>query len=157
MDSALTVGDAAPDFTTTTDTGETFSLKDLRGRKVVLYFYPADDTPGCTAQACGFRDSHADFDAKGAAVFGVSPDSESSHAAFRGKYGLPFTLLVDEDNAIAEAYGVWAERTWQGRSFMGVVRSHFVIDEEGKLIDARIDVSPEDGPLEALAALTATR
>lgn len=153
MSDALGAGDAAPDFTTTTDSGETVSLADLRGKKVVLYFYPKDDTPGCTTQACGFRDGHADFAAEGAVVFGVSPQGEASHAAFRAKYDLPFTLLVDEDHAIAEAYGVWGEKKMYGRSYMGVTRSHFVIDEDGKIIDAQGKISPKDSPTKALTAL----
>lgn len=153
MGNALQAGDTAPDFTTTTDSGETVSLKALRGKNVVLYFYPKDDTPGCTTQACGFRDSHAHFGERDAVVFGVSPDGAASHAEFRAKYDLPFALLIDEDNAIAEAYGVWAERKMSGRSFMGIARSHFVIDEEGKIVDVQVEVSPEESPVRALAAL----
>ena len=147
------IGGDAPGFTAHTDRGETNGLEDLRGKKVVLYFYPKDDTPGCTAQACGFRDDHADFEAQGAVVLGVSPDGEASHARFRDKYGLPFTLLVDEDHAIAEAYGVWGEKKMYGRTFMGINRSHFVIDEEGKIIDVQIGVRPADSPSKALGAL----
>jgi len=146
-------GDAAPDFTTTSDSGETVSLSDLRGKKVVLYFYPKDDTPGCTKQACGFRDSYANFEAEDAVVFGISPDGEASHAKFRDKYDLPFTLLVDDDHAIAEAYGVWGEKKMYGRSYMGVIRSHFVIDEKGRIIEAVGKVSPKDSPVKALKAL----
>lgn len=148
-------GDPAPDFTATTDAGETVGLSDLRGKKVVLYFYPKDDTPGCTTQACGFRDSHADFEAEDAVVLGVSPDGAASHAKFRAKHELPFTLLVDEDHAIAEAYGVWGEKKMYGRSYMGVIRSHFVIDEDGKIIEAAGKISPKDSPVKALAALRA--
>ena len=153
MSHVLGAGDAAPDFTATTDRGDTLSLSDLRGRKVVLYFYPKDDTPGCTKQACGFRDSIADFEAHDAIVLGVSPQGEASHAKFRDKYDLPFPLLVDEDHAIAEAYGVWGEKKMYGRSYMGVTRSHFVIDEEGKIVDAQVKVSPKDSPVRALASL----
>lgn len=154
MSNDLSTGDAAPDFTTTTDTGEILSLSDLRGKKVVLYFYPKDDTPGCTKQACGFRDSYADFEAHGALVFGVSPQGEGSHAKFRAKYDLPFTLLVDEDHKIAEAYGVWGEKKMYGRSYMGVTRSHFVIDEAGTIVDAQAKISPKESPTKALASVS---
>ena len=147
-------GDTAPDFTTTTDSGEQISLSGLRGKKVILYFYPKDDTPGCTTQACGFRDSHAEFEARDAVVFGVSPDGEASHAKFRDKYDLPFTLLVDEDHAIAEAYGVWGEKKMYGRAYMGVTRSHFVVGEDGTIIDAQGKISPKDSPSKALAAVS---
>ena len=154
MGNDLSTGDAAPDFTTTTDTGEILSLSDLRGKKVVLYFYPKDDTPGCTKQACGFRDSYADFEAHGALVLGVSPQGEGSHAKFRAKYDLPFTLLVDEDHAIAETYGVWGEKKMYGRSYMGVTRSHFVIDEAGIIVDAQAKISPKESPTKALASVS---
>ena len=147
-------GDTAPEFTTTTDTGETVRLADFRGRKVVLYFYPKDDTPGCTKQACLFRDGYADFEDAGAVILGVSPQGEASHAKFRAKYDLPFTLLVDEDHAIAEAYGVWGEKKMYGRSYMGVTRSHFVIDEDGEIVDAQVKVSPTDSPVKALAKVS---
>lgn len=154
MSNDLSTGDAAPNFTTTTDTGEILSLSDLRGKKVVLYFYPKDDTPGCTKQACGFRDSYADFEAHGALVFGVSPQGEGSHAKFRAKYDLPFTLLVDEDHKIAETYGVWGEKKMYGRSYMGVTRSHFVIDEAGTIVDAQAKISPKESPTKALASVS---
>ena len=154
MSNDLSTGDAAPDFTTTTDTGEILSLSDLRGKKVVLYFYPKDDTPGCTKQACGFRDSYADFEAHGALVFGVSPQGEGSHAKFRAKYDLPFTLLVDEDHKIAETYGVWGEKKMYGRSYMGATRSHFVIDEAGTIVDAQAKISPKESPTKALASVS---
>ena len=154
MSNDLSTGDAAPDFTTTTDTGEILSLSDLRGKKVVLYFYPKDDTPGCTKQACGFRDSYADFEAHGALVFGVSPQGEGSNAKFRAKYDLPFTLLVDEDHKIAETYGVWGEKKMYGRSYMGVTRSHFVIDEAGTIVDAQAKISPKESPTKALASVS---
>lgn len=154
MNTSPQTGDAAPDFTARTDTGESLSLSDLRGKKIVLYFYPKDDTPGCTEQSCGFRDSHAEFEAHDGVVLGVSPDGEASHAKFRSKYDLPFTLLVDEDHAIAEAYGVWAEKKMYGRAYMGIERSHFVIDEEGTIIDAQVKVSPKDSPAKALAAIS---
>jgi thioredoxin-dependent peroxiredoxin len=129
----LEVGNKAPDFITTDDAGRSVSLKDLRGSKVVLYFYPKDDTTGCTKEACDFRDNYSSFKRKGVVVLGVSPDGEKSHAKFKNKYDLPFPLLVDEDKAISNAYGVWQEKSLYGRKFMGVVRTTFVIDEHGKI------------------------
>ncbi len=131
----LRTGDKAPDFTATTDGGETVKLKDLRGKKVVLYFYPKDNTPGCTQEACDFRDSIARFRRKGVVVLGVSPDSVGSHEKFKAKFDLPFALLADEDREIAEAYGVWREKSMYGRKYMGIVRSTFVIDEKGKIAE----------------------
>lgn len=151
--SALQVGDVAPDFTAVTDSGATVSLGDYRGRRAVLYFYPKDDTPGCTTQACGFRDNYPVIEEKNAVVLGVSPDSAKSHQKFKTKFDLPFTLLVDEDHAIAEAYGVWAEKSMYGKKYMGIERSHFVIDENGKIADAQVKVKPEDSVAKALAML----
>ena len=125
------VGDEAPDFTLPTDTGEPLTLSALRGTPVVLYFYPQDDTPTCTAQACGMRDAFPRVAAAGATVLGVSPDTVRSHARFRRKYRLPFTLLADVGHAVAERYGVWREKTLFGRTYMGVARTTFVIDREG--------------------------
>ena len=149
----LNVGDPAPDFTAVTDNGDTLRLSDLRGKRVVLYFYPKDDTPGCTAQACGFRDQYPVIEEKNAVVLGVSPDSARSHSKFKTKYNLPFTLLVDEDHAIAEAYGVWGEKSMMGKKYMGVERSHFVIDEAGKIAAAEVKVKPDQSVLKALEAL----
>ena len=149
----LNVGDPAPDFTAVTDSGDTLRLSDLRGKRVVLYFYPKDDTPGCTAQACGFRDQYPVIEEKNAVVLGVSPDSARSHSKFKTKYNLPFTLLVDEDHAIAEAYGVWGEKSMMGKKYMGVERSHFVIDEAGKIAAAEVKVKPDQSVLKALEAL----
>jgi peroxiredoxin Q/BCP len=131
----LKPGDKAPDFKATTDGGETVSLKDFRGKKVVLYFYPKDDTPGCTQEACDFRDSMARFKTKDAVVLGVSPDSVASHQKFKTKFELPFPLLADEGHEIAEAYGAWGEKSMYGRKFMGIIRSTFVIDEKGKIAE----------------------
>ena len=145
----------APDFTLTSDTGDAVSLASLRGRPVVLYFYPKDDTPGCTAQACGIRDAWGEFEDAGAVVLGVSPDGEASHAKFKEKYGLPFTLLADTDHGVAEAYGVWVEKTFAGKTFMGVDRSTFVIDADGNVARVFLKVKPDahaDQVLEALAA-----
>jgi len=142
----IQTGDQAPDFETVDDKNNKVSLKDFRGKKVVLYFYPKDDTPGCTVQACGFRDEYAGVEEKNAVVLGVSPDGVESHQAFKSKFDLPFPLLVDEDKKIANAYGVWQERERDGQKFMGVARSHFVIDEEGKVIDVQYNVAPANSP-----------
>ena len=127
------VGQPAPPFSLKTDGGGELSLDSLRGRKVVLYFYPKDDTSGCTKQACGFRDSIAEFDGAGAVVVGVSPDSVESHDRFKQKYDLPFRLLSDPDHKVAEAYGVWVEKSMYGRKYMGIERSTFLIDEDGRI------------------------
>ena len=149
----VNVGDTAPDFSATTDTGTTLRLSDLRGKRVVLYFYPKDDTPGCTTQSCGFRDAYPLIEEKNAVVLGVSPDGQKSHQKFKTKFDLPFTLLVDEDHAIAEAYGVWGEKSMMGKTYMGIIRSHFVIDEQGRVADAQVKVSPTDSVERAIAAL----
>src|ERR1700688_472096 len=126
-------GQEAPDFELTSDTGETVTLSSLRGKPVVLYFYPKDDTPGCTTQACGIRDAYGEFERAGAVVLGVSPDNERSHVKFREKYELPFTLLADTEHAVAEQYGVRGEKKYMGKKYMGISRSTFVIDEDGKV------------------------
>ena len=145
-------GTTAPAFKTTNANGETVSLKDLRGQKVVLYFYPKDDTPGCTREACSFRDAWKKFKQQGIAVLGVSPDSEASHKKFETKYKLPFTLLADKDHAIADAYGVWGEKKFMGRTYMGVLRTTFLIDEKGKIKKVFEKVKPEDHASEVLEA-----
>ena len=124
-------GSQAPDFELKSDTGETVKLSQFRGRPVVLYFYPRDDTPGCTKEACAFRDSYDDYLARDAVILGVSRDGEESHQKFKSKYDLPFTLLSDPDHMVAEAYGVWAEKSMYGRKSMGIVRSTFVIAPDG--------------------------
>lgn len=126
-------GEMAPDFTLTADDGTPVSLSDFRGRKVVLYFYPKDNTSGCTTQACDLRDSLPELEEVGAVVLGVSPDSQASHESFKSKYDLNFPLLVDADHTVSEAYGVWKEKSMYGRSYMGVERSTFIIDEEGRI------------------------
>ena len=151
----LNVGDLAPDFELTTDSGASVKLSDFRGRRVVLYFYPNDDTSGCTTQACGFRDAYPVIEEQNAVVLGVSPDGVKSHQKFKTKYDLPFTLLVDEDHAVAEAYGAWGEKSMYGKKYMGVIRSHFVIDEQGRIADAQVKVSPTDSVARALATLEA--
>jgi peroxiredoxin Q/BCP len=149
----INVGDQAPDFETMDDESNRVKLSELRGKRVVLYFYPKDDTPGCTRQACGFRDNYGSVEGKNSIVLGVSPDDAESHQAFKSKFSLPFPLLVDPDHAIAEAYSVWVERERDGNKFMGIARSSFVIDEQGKVIDAHYNVSPEESVESALAAL----
>jgi peroxiredoxin Q/BCP len=148
-------GQEAPDFELTSDAGERVRLSQFRGQPVVLYFYPKDDTPGCTAQACGIRDSYADFEQRGVVVLGVSPDEESSHVKFKQKYGLPFTLLADPEHEVAEQYGVWGERKYMGKTYMGVERSTFLIDENGRIAKDMRRVKPDTHAelvLEALAA-----
>ncbi|HEU5281831.1 MAG TPA: thioredoxin-dependent thiol peroxidase [Gammaproteobacteria bacterium] len=130
---ALELGDTAPDFTLPTDTGAELSLKSLRGKKVVLYFYPKDNTPGCTKEACDFRDAHAELAKKNVVVLGVSKDSSKAHANFKNKYQLPFTLLVDANADVCEAYGVINKKSLFGKTFLGIQRSTFLIDEHGKL------------------------
>jgi thioredoxin-dependent peroxiredoxin len=148
----LAVGQKAPDFTVETDTGEKAKLSDFKGKKVVLYFYPKDDTPGCTKEACSFRDAFASFKKRGITVLGVSPDSEAAHKKFTTKYKLPFTLLADTDKAISEAYGVYGEKKFMGRTYMGVLRTTFLIDEKGKIKKIFEKVKPEDHASEVLEA-----
>ncbi|MDW8405475.1 thioredoxin-dependent thiol peroxidase [Chloroflexus sp.] len=147
------VGDIAPDFTLPNEAGEPVSLSQFRGKRVILYFYPKDDTPGCTSQACGFRDAYPAIEEKNAVVIGISPDSVKSHAKFKTKHNLPFILLADEQHSVAEAYGVWGEKSMMGKKYMGIIRSHFVIDEEGRIAQAEVKVSPDDSVKRALAAL----
>ena len=147
-------GKPAPEFDLVADSGEHVSLASLRGRPVVLYFYPKDDTPGCTKQACGIRDAYDELRGRGATVLGVSPDDEESHRRFKSKYELPFTLLADPDHRTAEAYGVWVEKKNYGRTSMGIERSTFVIDADGNVTRVMRRVDPEthaDRVLEALA------
>ena len=149
----LKAGDKAPDFEAADDRNKTVRLSDYRGKTVILYFYPKDDTSGCTTQACSFRDAHEQLEARNAVVLGVSPDGVQSHVKFKSKYDLPFTLLVDEDHALAEAYGVWGEKSMYGRKYMGIIRSQFVIDGSGTIVDAVYKVSPKDSVEKALAAI----
>jgi peroxiredoxin Q/BCP len=149
----LEEGNAAPDFSLVADDGSTVHLADLRGAPVVLYFYPKDDTSGCTTQACGIRDAWGEFERAGATVLGVSPDGEASHKKFKAKYELPFTLLADPDHATAESYGVWVEKSMYGRKYMGVERSTFVIDGDGNLRKIMRKVKPATHADDVLAAL----
>jgi peroxiredoxin Q/BCP len=146
-------GQEAPDFELTSDSGETVRLSGLRGKPVVLYFYPKDDTPGCTTQACGIRDAWGEFERAGAIVLGVSPDSETSHVKFRKKYDLPFTLLADTEHEVADKYGVWGERTYMGKTFTGIQRSTFVIAEDGSVKKVFAKVKPAEHADDVLAAL----
>jgi peroxiredoxin Q/BCP len=146
-------GKPAPDFELPSDSGETIKLSDLRGKPVVLYFYPKDDTPGCTTQACGIRDAYGEFEKAGAVVLGVSPDNEKSHGKFRDKYELPFTLLADTEHAVAEQYGVWGEKSFAGKKYMGVNRSTFVIDADGTVKRVLRDVKPKEHADDVLEAL----
>jgi len=146
-------GNVAPDFTLPDENGNQVSLSQFRGRKVILYFYPKDDTPGCTTEACGIRDSFPNFEASGAVVLGVSPDSVESHKKFKEKYNLPFTLLADTDHKVAEMYGVWGTKKMYGREFTGVLRTTFLIDEEGKVQKVFKNVKPDLHAQELVEAL----
>jgi peroxiredoxin Q/BCP len=147
-------GKPAPDFTLVSDSGDEVTLSQLRGRPVVLYFYPKDDTPGCTAQACGIRDAWGEFERAGAVVLGVSPDSEGSHVKFREKYRLPFPLLADTDHKVSEEYGVWREKSIYGKTYMGVERSTFVIDADGNVAKVMRKVKPATHAGDVLSVLS---
>ena len=147
-------GQEAPDFELVSDAGERVRLSQFRGKPVVLYFYPRDDTPGCTKQACGIRDSYEEFEERGTVVLGVSPDEESSHVKFKRKYGLPFTLLADPEHEVAGQYGVWGERKYMGRTYMGIERSTFLIDEDGRIAKVMRRVKPDTHTNQVLEALS---
>ena len=149
----LKEGDVAPGFTVATSGGGMISLADHRGQNVILYFYPKDNTPGCTKEACAFRDEFAEFKKKGAAVFGVSPDPVKSHDKFVEKFKLPFTLLADVDKKIVEAYGVWGEKSFMGRKYLGVHRVTFLIGPDGRIKKIWPQVKPEEHAAEVLATL----
>ncbi|MCC6188336.1 MAG: thioredoxin-dependent thiol peroxidase [Anaerolineales bacterium] len=149
------VGELAPDFELPDENGRPVRLSDFRGRRVVLYFYPKDDTTGCTAQACGFRDAYAEIEAQNAVVIGLSPDGQASHHKFKTKYNLPFILLVDEGHRVADRYGVWGEKSLYGVKHQGILRSHFIIDAGGRIADAQVKVSPANSVARALASLKA--
>jgi peroxiredoxin Q/BCP len=151
----LTAGALAPDFTLPTDTGEPLTLSSLRGRWVVLYAYPKDDTSGCTTEACEFRDLVPRFDASRAVILGISPDSVRSHQKFKAKYQLPFTLLADEAQVALQAYGIWKEKSMYGRKYMGVERTTFVIDPEGRIARVFEKVKPAGHAAEVMAAIPA--
>ncbi len=149
----LKPGTRAPAFKLPADDGSTIALKDLKGRKAVLYFYPKDDTSGCTTEACEFRDSWKAVQQAGAVVLGVSPDPVASHVKFKAKYRLPFPLLADTDHAMAEAYGVWGEKSMYGRKYFGILRTTFILDEDGKVMRVFEKVKPKGHAAEVLAAL----
>ncbi|HUE96384.1 MAG TPA: thioredoxin-dependent thiol peroxidase [Longimicrobiaceae bacterium] len=149
----LKEGQKAPEFELQADDGSTVRLADLRGKKVLLFFYPRADTPGCTIEACEFRDLEAEFAAKGALVFGISPDPVKDVGRFRSKFNLSYPLLADADHQVAERYGVWKEKSMFGKKYWGVERSTFVIDEQGEIAGAHYGVSPEGHAAEMLAAL----
>lgn len=151
----LPAGEKAPGFRAATSGGANVSLEDYLGQHVVLYFYPKDDTPGCTKEACGFRDTHAELIAKRAVVLGVSPDSVKAHDKFVQKFSLPFTLVADAGHQIAEAYGVWGEKTFMGRRYLGVHRVTFLIGPDGVIQRVWEKVKPEGHAAEVLAALPA--
>ena len=149
----LNPGDKAPEFTALTQEGKAVFLTDFRGKHVVLYFYPRDDTPGCTKEACGFRDAFAEFQKKGAVILGVSTDPVKAHAKFATKYKLPFTLLADEEKKIVQAYGVWAEKRFMGRKYQGTHRVTFLIGPDGKIKHIWPGVKPEEHPAEVLSSI----
>ena len=148
-------GAPAPDFELTSDSGDVIKLSDQLGKQVVLYFYPKDDTPGCTTQACGIRDAYGEFERAGAVVLGVSPDNEKSHVKFKKKFELPFTLLADTDHSVSEAYGVWGEKSYMGKNYMGIDRSTFVIGADGNVKKVMRKVKPATHADDVLAALAA--
>jgi peroxiredoxin Q/BCP len=149
----LKEGDIAPEFSVNTNGGGKISLTDFKGKNVILYFYPRDDTPGCTKEACAFRDNFSEFKKRGAIVLGVSPDSVKSHDKFVEKFKLPFTLLADEDKKIVEAYGVWGEKSFMGRKYMGTNRVTFLIGPDGRIKKIWSEVRPDEHAQEVLAAL----
>jgi peroxiredoxin Q/BCP len=149
----LKIGDQAPDFEMLTDQGSRVKLSDFRGQRVILYFYPEDDTPGCIKQACGFRDHFIKIEEKNAVVLGVSPDDMASHQRFKTKYNLPFTLLIDDNHKVAELYGTWGPKSFFGKEYEGIIRSHFVIDEQGQLIDVQYKIKALDSVAKALETI----
>jgi peroxiredoxin Q/BCP len=149
----LEVGEVAPDFTLSDQNGTPVTLSDLRGKMVVLFFYPKADTPGCTVEACSFRDTHTDFGSANAVLLGISPDTVKAQSKFAEKFGLPMQMLADADHAVAETYGVWVEKSMYGRSYMGVSRETFVIDPEGMISHIFRKVKPEGHAAEVLATL----
>jgi peroxiredoxin Q/BCP len=151
--SELTSGSSAPEFTSTDQNGQPVSLSDYKGKKVILYFYPKDDTPGCTAEACDFRDNYSGLIAKGIVVLGVSTDSEASHQKFINKHNLPFPLLADTDQNIVTAYGVWGEKNMYGKKYMGINRTTFIIDESGIITQVIKKVDTKNATAQVLELL----
>lgn len=146
-------GFPAPDFSLKDDEGRTRGLSEFKGTKVVLYFYPKDDTPGCTTEACNFRDDYSAYVDTGITILGVSPDTVESHQKFKEKFNLPFSLLADEDHKAAEAYGVWGKKIYMGKEYMGVLRTTFIVDEKGRIAHVFEDVKPADHSKEVLSLL----
>lgn len=150
----LQIGEQAPEFTLVSDENKPVNLSDLRGRRIILFFYPKAGTSGCTTQACGFRDSFPQIEAAGATVIGISPDTPQQLAKWKAAEKLPYTLLSDPDNAVATAYSSYGEKSMYGRKYMGIIRSHFVIDQNGRFEDIRLKVSPQDSIKHALKQIT---
>lgn len=151
----LTIGDMAPDFELTADNGAAIRLSDYRGQPVLLFFYPKAETPGCTTQACGLRDNFSLIQAAGGLVFGISPDSVRKLAQWQAKENFGYPLLSDPDHAVAEAYGAWGEKQMYGKSYMGIIRSHFLVGPDGTLEDVQIKISPQDSIDKAVAYFAA--
>lgn len=149
-------GKPAPEFELLDETGTSRNLSDYRGKPVVLYFYPKDDTPGCTTEACNFRDDYSDYESAGIVILGVSPDDTKSHTRFKQKYSLPFPLLSDPDHTVCETYGVWGLKKFMGREYMGVLRTTFLIDAKGRILHVFEDVKPAEHSAEVLAKLGAS-
>ena len=149
----LNIGDPAPDFELLTDTGEPLKLSSLRGRRVVLFFYPKADTPGCTKQACGFRDRFPRIETSNATVIGLSPDQPNALAKWKAKEDLPYTLVSDPDHAVADAFGAWGEKSMYGKSYMGILRGHAIIGVDGTIEDLRLKISPDESVEEAVKFL----
>jgi peroxiredoxin Q/BCP len=149
----LSNNDKAPDFELLDSEGNSVRLSDFRGRRVIIFFYPKADTPGCTTQACGFRDNFPRIEATGATVLGISPDKPAALAKWKKKLNLPYTLLSDPEHAVAEAFDVWGEKSMYGRKYMGIIRSHFVVDAEGNLEDVQVKVKPEESVDRAMERL----
>jgi peroxiredoxin Q/BCP len=147
------VGKKAPDFSLQDESGAERKLSEFRGKPVVLYFYPKDDTPGCTKEACGFRDAYSEYEDEGVVILGVSPDTTAAHTRFKAKYDLPFTLLADPEHRVCETYGVWGQKKFRGREYMGVLRTTFLIHPDGTLARVFEGVKPEAHSAEVLEAL----
>ena len=150
----LNIGDKAPEFELLDSESNPVKLSDFRGQQVIIFFYPKADTPGCTTQACGFRDNFPRIEESGATVLGISPDQPDALKKWKAKLGLPYALLSDPDHEVAEAYGVWGEKTMYGKSYMGIIRSHYVVDADGNLADTQFKVSPADSISRGVAAVT---
>lgn len=153
MSFMLTIGDQAPDFELLSDENQSVQLSDFVGQRVVLFFYPRADTPGCTRQACGFRDNYAKVEANGATVLGISPDKPAALSKWKAKEAFPYPLLSDPEHAVADLYGVWGEKKMYGRVYQGIIRSHFVIDADGNIEDIQFKVSPKNSVERALKQL----